>query len=393
MFLITFNNAWTRLAFAVTFSMVLIINSQQATQAQGSIRIATYNASLYGKTSGQVRQRLEDGMDQQAENVAAIVQTVRPDLLLINEIDYDADGATARLLAEKFFAKPQGDRDPIEYPYILAVPSNTGIDSGLDLNNNGRKGEPSDAWGYGVYAGQYSMAIFSRFPIIEDEVRSFQDFLWKDLPGALRPIDPESSKPYYDDATWNALRLSSKNHVDVPVLIGKQRLHIAASHPTPPVFDGNEDRNGCRNHDEIRFWIDYLAGPASTHLVDDRGNKGGLPENESFVLLGDLNSDPSDGDSRRGAIEALLHHPRVRDPKPQSAGAVESKRGDDLPADARSDTATFGRNGNMRVDYVLPSRNLTLKNAGVFWPSRSDPDHRLISTSDHRMVWIEVDIR
>ena len=382
---------WLPLAIMVTPPAVLMMPQTQL-HAQVTIRIATYNASLFGKQAGEIRQRLLDGNDRQAEKVAAIVQTIRPDVLLINEIDYDADGETANLLAEKYFAKAQGDRDPIEYPWIFAVPSNTGIDSGLDLNRSGRGGEPHDAWGYGLYPGQYSMAVYSRFPINQENIRTFQQFRWKEMPGALRPIDPKTNQFYYDDSTWNALRLSSKNHVDIPFSIGQQTLHLAVSHPTPPVFDGDEDRNGCRNHDEIRFWNDYLSGPTSTHLVDDQGNQGGLPSNALIVIAGDLNADPSDGDGQRQAIRTLLDHPRLQDPNPASEGAVESKIDGDDAGDPRNDTASFGRNVNMRVDYVLPCRSLVLKAAGVFWPVRSDPDQPLISASDHRMVWIEVEI-
>ena len=57
-------------------------------------------------------------------------------------------------------------------------------------------------------------------------------------------------------------RLSSKSHWDVPIRIGRETVHFLVSHPTPPVFDGPEDRNGTRNHDEIRFWADYV-GPTS----------------------------------------------------------------------------------------------------------------------------------
>jgi hypothetical protein len=375
----------------MVLTLTLMILFQSPAEAQ--VRIATYNASLYGKASGQTRQRLANGMDRQAEQIAAIVQTVRPDVLLINEIDYDSDGETARLLSEKFFARSQGEREPIEYPYIYAVRSNTGIDSELDLNNNDRRGEPNDAWGYGVYPGQYSMAIFSRLPIVRDEIRTFQQFLWKDLPAALRPIDPASKQPYYDDDVWNRLRLSSKNHVDLPVLYGNHKLHLLASHPTPPVFDGAEDRNGCRNHDEIRFWIDYLAGEESAHLVDDMGSRGGLPKQASFVILGDLNSDPNAGDSRREAIQSLLAHERVQDVKPESKGAIEAAQRRQRSEHARHDTASFGAGRNMRVDYVLPSRALTIQESGVFWPAGGGEDRQWISASDHRMVWIEVEIR
>lgn len=356
------------------------------------IRIATFNVSLYGKAAGEVARKLARGDDPQAESIAAVVRAVRPDLLLVNEIDYDDQGEAARRLAENHFAKPGGGREGIDYPHILAIPSNTGVDSAIDLNANGQLGEPADAWGYGVYPGQYAMAVYSRFPIDQDAVRSFRTFLWKDLPGALRPIVPESGEPYYPDDVWSRLRLSSKNHVDVPVRVGSRTIRLLVSHPTPPVFDGPEDRNGCRNHDEIRFWTDYLDGPSAEHLVDDDGNAGGLPTDAPFVILGDLNADPRDGDGRLGAIRDLLAHRRVHDPKPSSRGAADAARGGPSRRSGPAELATadFGRTGTLRVDYVLPSRDLDVVRGGVFWPRRDAAGHALLQASDHRMVWIEV---
>lgn len=79
------------------------------------------------------------------------------------------------------------------------------------------------------------------------------------------PID----YPFYYIAPTNTgvpsglavLRLSSKSHWDLPDYVGDRVVHVLAAHPTPPVFDGPEDRNGLRNADEIRFWADYVAGP------------------------------------------------------------------------------------------------------------------------------------
>ncbi|EMI17629.1 endonuclease/exonuclease/phosphatase [Rhodopirellula maiorica SM1] len=360
------------------------------------IRVATFNVSLYGKTAGEVYERLIDGRDPKAIKLAAIVQTVRPDVLLVNEIDYEPTAATARLIAEEYFAIARSGRSPIDYPYIYAASSNTGIDSGLDLNGNAANGEATDAWGFGVYPGQYSMAIFSRFPIDKKNIRTFQNYLWSELPDAHRPYDPETQKPYYQDAVWSKLRLSSKNHLDVPIQIGDATIHLLASHPTPPVFDGAEDRNGCRNHDEIRFWVDYLDNPDAAYLRDDRGNTGGLPPDAAFVVLGDLNADPADGDGKPQAIRRLLSHRRVHDPKPSSAGATErdvkNKACAKHSGDPALDTADFGSSGHFRVDYVLPSKQLNVVDAGVFWPRRQDPRRDLISASDHRMVWVEVEV-
>jgi hypothetical protein len=63
------------------------------------------------------------------------------------------------------------------------------------------------------------------------------------------------------------------------------------------------------------------------------------------------------------------------------------------------DTADFADTapGNLRVDYVLPSRPLKLTAAKVFWPLQDDPLFRLVGvfpfpSSDHRLVWADVDV-
>ncbi len=44
----------------------------------------------------------------------------------------------------------------------------------------------------------------------------------------------------------------------IPVTANNETTYILANHPTPPVFDGAEDHNGTRNHDEIRLWAEYV---------------------------------------------------------------------------------------------------------------------------------------
>ena len=142
---------------------------------------------------------------------------------------------------------------PLEYGYSFLAESNTGIPSGFDFDHDGRIGGGGDALGFGEFPGQYAMVVLSRFPIDTKRVRTFRKFLWRDMPGALLP------RSWYSPAQLAVLPLSSKSHWDVPVRIGRVTLHLLASHPTPPAFDGAEDRNGRRNHDEIRFWNDYLT--------------------------------------------------------------------------------------------------------------------------------------
>lgn len=367
--------------------------------AEGAIRVATYNVAMYGERAGQLSSELASGKSSRAERLAEVIQRVRPDLLLLCEIDYAPDADPPGLFADRYLAKPQAEGlKAIAYPHRFAAPVNTGDPSGLDLDFDGRTDGPNDAWGFGRYPGQYGMAVLSRYPIDREATRTFQRLLWRTLPEARRPIDPATGESYYPDAIWNRLRLSSKSHWDVVVTTPLGRLSLLASHPTPPVFDGPEDRNGCRNADEIALFDYYVNKPESAFLVDDQGRRGGLEAAREFVILGDLNADPVDGDDRHGAIGALLKSRRVAQfAAPRSAGAVAAaERGIALNAqqegDPAVDTADFGGDGvaNMRVDYALPSRGLEVKATGVYWPKPGEPGAEAVTASDHRVVWVDV---
>lgn len=364
-----------------------------------ALRIATYNVSLYDESAGGLIARLDKG-DDGARKVAAVLQRVRPDIVLLNEFDYDAEGRAADLFQRNYLEVAQpGGGEPLRFAYRYLAPVNTGVPSGLDLDRDGKVGgegrdRGNDAWGYGLHPGQYGMLVLSRHPIDARQARSFQQLRWSTMPGARQPIDPSTNAPWYPPEVWSQLRLSSKSHWDVPVRTPMGRIHVLAAHPTPPVFDGPENRNGLRNADEIRLWAEYLTPGAKPWLRDDQGRVGGLPEGESFVILGDYNADPTDGDGEPGAIAQLLRHPRVNgDLPPRSEGAVEraAERGIARRGDTSTHTGDFGpRAGTLRLDYVLPSRDLPLRGGGVFWPRRGEPGAGIADASDHHLVWIDV---
>jgi len=373
-----------------------------AVAAVEDARFATFNASLNRFNAGDLVTELSAPGSSQPATIAEIVQRTRPEVLLVNEFDYDAAGTSAFLFQRNYLSVSQNGADPIEYPFHYTAPSNTGIPSGFDLNNDGSVGGPDDAFGFGFFPGQYGMVVYSMHPIDEDDIRTFQKFLWKDMPGALLPENPPGT-PWYSDDELDVFRLSSKSHWDVPVLVGDRTVHFLVSHPTPPVFDGPEDRNGTRNFDEIRFWADYIDPSASGYIYDDNGNSGGLAGNSRFVIAGDQNSDPNDGDSIPGAAQQLLNSPKVNTSiTPSSPGGPEQsvlQGGINTThiSDPAYDTADFADSapGNLRADYVLPSKKMKMVDAGVFWPLSTDPLFSLVGTfpfpsSDHRLVWIDI---
>lgn len=327
--------------------------------AADTIRVGFLNAELQRDGPGLLLRDILRREDEDIAGVAEVVGRAQPDILVLSGFDYDhgaaALGAFRDLLAET------GPR----YPHLLAPPTNAGLDTGADLDGDGRMRGARDAQGYGGFAGQGGLAVLSRYPITGME--DFNELLWRTLPGSL--ASPE-------DPGWEEQRLSSVAHVAITLGTPDRPMTILAFHATPPVFDGPEDRNGRRNRDEAAFWLHYLDGAF-----------GPAPD-KAFVLLGDANLDPLDGDGRPDALRALLADPRLLVPELASAeaaaaaeaegGANRSHRGN--PA---LDTANWrdgpGDPGNLRVDYILPSSDWMVEGSGVTWGAGEHaPRHGLV---------------
>ncbi|XEA89712.1 endonuclease/exonuclease/phosphatase family protein [Xanthomonas sp. DAR 80977] len=396
--------ALTLLCGACTHTDPVPSAATPAAASAAPLRLATYNTSLNSDEAGGLIAALQ-GDSAQARKIAAVLQQVRPDLVLLNEFDYDDAHRAADLFQQRYLEVPQPlGGAALRYPYRYLAEVNTGVPSGLDLDNDGSVGGNgralgNDAWGYGLHPGQYGMLLLSKYPIDAKAVRSFRLLKWSAMPGALRPIDPASGRPFHSDAVWAQLRLSSKSHWDVPVRTPLGVVHALVAHPTPPVFDGPEKRNLARNHDELRLWREYLddTGGAAQWLCDDAGRCGGLAADARFVILGDLNNDPIDGDGRHDAIRALIDHRRVlRYPTPLGAGGAETTRayaaqGIVHRGPPEQVTGDFGpKAGTMRLDYVLPSNTFRYLDSAVFWPASSAPAAAIADGSDHHLVWVDV---
>lgn len=388
-----------------------------------NVRVATFNTLLANRGEGsnpddKLISDLNGGNDLQARGVAEVIQRVAPDILLMNEFDYDAGGLAITSFQSEYLAVSQNGAPAISYPYRYFAPVNTGTqpesegDPDCDFNDaavgcaltdqigNGYD-DPEDAYGFGEYAGAFGMVVLSKYPIVEADVRTFRKFLWKDMPGNLLPSS------FYSADEQAIFRLSSKGHWDVPVSVNGEIVHVLASHPTPPVFDGTEDRNGRRNHDEIRFWEDYASLKGSDcYIYDDDGVTACLGTGRRFVMLGDQNADPVNGDTFDGAILQVLNNPVVEN------GFVQSSVGGSSATSGVNATADFG----LRADYAVSSRaglNIQMNSCdpenpglscGIFWPRSSDPLSYLTTgacdnyngtncgSSDHRMVWLDLEI-
>ncbi|ABD53042.1 endonuclease/exonuclease/phosphatase family protein [Jannaschia sp. CCS1] len=277
-------------------------------------------------------------MEDEVAATVAVIEAANPDILALQDMDYDGNQVALAALAEA-----------LGYAHYTTLRPNTGRLTGVDLDGDGRTDGPRDAHGYGRFNGEGGMALLSRFPL--GDVQDFSDMLWRDLPGtAAAGVTPEAALP--------VLRLHTVGAWDVEVVTPDGSLHILMSHATTPVFDGPEDRNGLRNADEVRFWSLYLDDTPPAH----------------FAYMGTLNVDPQRGEGLRDPLVELLSHPTLQDPVP---GGPTADWDDPTP-------------GDLRVDYLLPSRSLTVRDAGVLWPTEGELAEAVEQASDHRLVWVDV---
>lgn len=327
------------------------------------LRLATYSAALSRDGPGLLLRDILR-LDEQIAATVDVIVHARPDVLLLTEIDHDADALALRALQNAL----QDAGHPMPYRFVL--PPNTGVETGQDLNRNGYLWDRADAIGFGEFRGDGGMALISRHPIDTDNARSFSDLLWTDLPDH-RALPGETAP------------LSTTAHWAVPILV-PGGLTVLAWAGTTPVFDGTEDRNGRRGGDEARLWLHLLngaLGPAPLGPV---------------AVMGRANIDPHDGEGDHDAIAALIGHPRLQDPSPRSPGGAAAAN-DGHRSDPALDTADWADPdpGNLRVSYVLPSTDLTVTDAGVVWPTDGPLAAAALAAAalaagPHKLVWVDV---
>lgn len=359
-----------RLLVSAALCLCFLLTAPRLTLAD-TLRVASYNVELERKGPGLLLRDVLRGEDPQIAAVVRVIARAGPDILALQGLDWDYDQAAlsafADLLAEA----------GVSYPHRFAARPNRGLKSGFDLDGDGRLGGPEDSQGFGDFTGQGGMAVLSRYPIVTGDVRDLSSLLWRDFPDALLPEHPDGS-PFPSEAALAAQRLSNTGHWIVPVVLDDGlQMNLMTFQAVPPVFDGPEDQNGRRNHDEIMLWRDVLDG--------DFG-----PVSDRFVLAGGANLDPYDSDGRRSAIRALLSDPRMQDPQPGSAGAAAAPE-QGHQGDNALDTVDWPGPGRLRVDYVLPAATWRVVDAGVHWPAPGQEGHEdALAASRHRLVWVDL---
>lgn len=358
-------------------------------KSEGELRVATLHAGITADPASErpvehLISSLGTGNHTQARAMAQTAQINNPDVLVLTGVTYDEDEQVADLLRTRYLASGQNSEDGLDYPYAFTAPTNSGRDSGVDLDGDGTIGGPGDAIGYGEYSGQYGMVIFSKYPIDESQVRTFQNFLWTDLPESSLPEDA------YSQLEESVLRLQETSMWDVPVEVGDQVVHIVAS----SVADSGDSSTEVERRDDLRRLLaDYASGNA-WYLYDDDGQQGGLAPGHDLVVAGTpvVNSGSSEN------LTALLGSSALQDPEPEAVTETELSERPGLLSETDSvATRAVEFDEDPRASFVLPSATLDVSGSGVFWPGEGERGYEVVNPEsayalEDRLVWVDVSI-
>lgn len=324
-----------RLCWGLAACLALLCAPAWAEQA---LRIAFWNIGFERKGPGLLLRDIMRGKEAQIAASAQALDALNADVLVLSGFDFDMGGLALGAFNARL-ARP--------YAHLRALRPNSGVQSGHDLDGDGRGGEAEDALAYGRFPGQGAMAVLSRFAFDAAAAQDFSHLLWRDMPDA-----------HFPDALRGAadiLPLSSNGHyVNALVLPDGRRLYLLTWHAGTPGFNRLGDENIRRNHDENALWLRFLEGALPEK-----------PPNESFVLIGQANSDPDKGSGDPAAITALLAHPLLQNPQ-----------------ELAQDTSYYGGTiGALRAAYILPSRDLKVLDGGITAP----PDG-----ARHALLWLDL---
>ena len=386
--------ACSTLAAAATAAALITPPAAAATPSPpgNTVRFATFNASLNRARRGPAASpTCRRPTTPRPATVAEIIQRVRPDVLLINEFDFDADGTALRLFQQQLPVRRRTTaprRSATRYRFI--APSNTGIPSGFDLNNYGTSiGGPGRRLRLRRLPGPVRhgrlLAATRSTPTTSgpSSTSSGRTCRARCCPTTRPPRRRPTGTP---PRSWPSSRCR-------PRATGTCRSRSAARpstswSATPPRRCSTVPRTATarRNHDEIRLWADYVTpGAERLHLRRRRQARRARARGAAFVIAGRPELRPARRrqhprlDPAAAGQPAGQHHrhPDQRRGRSEQAEAAGRGRTSPTESDPRVRHRRLRRQlpgpGNLRADYVLPSSDLRIRNSGIFWPTVDDP--------------------
>lgn len=325
--------------------------------------------------------KILDGQNKQTVRAASIVKNLAPDLISINEMQYDKKDVPTKGLPGtgqnmKRFLAIIDPATTADWQYTFGE-GNTGkkaikqTDGNYAENPNAPASRAlADQVNFGTFPGQYSTGFATKFPIknrlINNKIR-WQD--WdKSFPFANHALPDGTTLP-------PTMSLFDKNFNDSEVDIGGKLIHFITYH-TVPAFDfgSASNTNVLRNQAQLEFLEWYLLGscePANTNSQVKQCKRGIRPLTtaDSFIAVGDLNVDYNSTSPGAAVIKRLLTNTRTQDFRAENPDPQFQK--DPVTGKSHitymSDGVDLGKLQS-NLDYFIVSKDLQVVDAKVAVP-------------------------
>ena len=238
-----------------------------------------------------------------------------PDVLLVNEFDYVEGGEAAELFRENYLEVAQNGARRSSTRTTSSRPSTPACPAGFDLNNNGTVGGGNDAFGLRrvprpVRHGRL-LEVPDRRPTASARSRSSSGRTCRarccptTRPRRSRPTGTRPRSSTVCGCRRRATGTCRSGSADdtVHFLVSPPDAAGLRRRPRTATAPATSTRSG--------FWADYVRPAAAATSTTTRAGTAACGRGARFVIAGDQNSDPLDGDSVAGAIQQLLDNPRV----------------------------------------------------------------------------------
>lgn len=334
--------------------------------------------------------------DQQVVSAANIIRQLKPQLVSINEIQFDVEKANnATKQANEYEWQKQQNMDLLlqsafsdQYEWnITFAPANTGMRSKPDENGKYLSRQPRtpddplwdlvDQANFGLFPGQYSTGFATTFPISARLI--VQDLTWMDW-------DPTIDLSSFDIGGVKAdeYELFDKNFNVSWITIEGKELAVITFH-TVPAFDfGNPlSPNKERNEAQLSFLEWFLLGQCETDspstIRSCKTKLRPLQAGTSFIAVGDFNvaldSDNPGAEVIKRILASELVHDRISE--------IPGKALEGVPHIKSHDT--FFSSGwrldysPMQLDYFLVSSDLNIHRLETYFTNPQLMDHGCFS--------------
>jgi hypothetical protein len=308
-----------------------------------------------------IKELSTDKLNKKSEQLQAVNRVLRNfkwGLLSVNELQYDKVGVPSNTYrsqgvnAEKLAKLLGHNTDDMAISFTQANTGNKAKKkNGEYLTQMSREARAlADQDNFGIFPGQYSTALLSKFPIKSEII--IKDLKW-------REFNPKTKFRNYRRTNKGRLptsiELFDKSFSHIIIDVEGIEVNVIGLHTVPAFGFGNKRTpNMDRNRDQLRFLEWYLTGGTDIPVKMPKRYEHIRPleKDAKFIAMGDWNVSIYDNKSGSLVLKRLFNSVNLWLGKPPHT----------------HESQHFGQKRNkLTLDYIA-YRGLKLKDAGVYRP-------------------------